>query len=274
MDFFKRLFGLSRQSSADEEAGPVIAELTRAIERDPGDFLAYANRGDAFRDMGNLERAIEDYTSAIECSQGRLDYLRTGRIGGAAPLKDALRTSRETAFACFQRSCALSSIGEYDRAITDFTELIQATPKGEYYLERALAYLKKQAYDSAIADLTEAIHLNPSELKAYQRRGIAYLAKREPDAAIADFDWVIEKKRTSGSTASDLSPVYVDAYANRGTAYFMKKEYNRAIADYSEALDLEPRLAPVYADRARAYRAMGDIEKAIRDEQRVRELGS
>jgi tetratricopeptide (TPR) repeat protein len=66
----------------------------------------------------------------------------------------------------------------------------------------------------------------------------------------------------------------VDAYANRGTAYFMKKEYDRAIVDYTEALALEPRLAPVYADRARAYRAIGDIEKAIGDEQSARELRS
>jgi tetratricopeptide (TPR) repeat protein len=165
-------------------------------------------------------------------------------------------------------------MGEYDRAVTDFTELIQASPKGEYYLERAFAYLNQETYDPAVADLTEAIRLNPSEPKAHQRRGIAYLAKGEPDLAIADFNWVIEQMPVSGSTASDLSPGYVDAYANRGTAFFMKKEYDRAIADYTEALGLEPRLARLYEDRARAYRAKGDIEKAICDEQRAGELSS
>jgi Tfp pilus assembly protein PilF len=163
---------------------------------------------------------------------------------------------------------------EHDRAVEDFTELIQVSAKGDYYLERALAYLKKGAYEPALADLTEAIRLDPSEPKAYQRRGIAHLAKGEPDAAIADFNRVIEEMPAPGSTAPDLSPVYVDAYANRGTAFFTKKEYDRAIADYTAALGLEPRLAPVYEDRARAYRAIGDVEKAIRDEQRARELRS
>jgi tetratricopeptide (TPR) repeat protein len=274
MDFFKRLLGSSPKSSADEEADAVIAELTRAIRRDPGDFRAYANRGDAFRDIGDLERAIEDYSSAIECYQGRLDYLRTGRIGGAAPLKDALRTSPETALACFHRGCTYSCLGEQDRAIADFTDLIQVTQKVEYHLERALAYLKKEAHDLAIADLAEAIRLNPSEPKAYQRRGVAYLAKGEPDAAIADFNRVIEAMPAPEAIAADLSPVFVDAYANRGTAFFMKKEYDRAIVDYTAAIGLEPRLAPVYADRARAYRATGDLGKAIRDEQSARELGS
>jgi tetratricopeptide (TPR) repeat protein len=57
--------------------------------------------------------------------------------------------------------------GEHDRAVEDFTELIQVSAKGDYYLERALAYLKKEAYDPALADLTEAIRLNPSGPKGH-----------------------------------------------------------------------------------------------------------
>jgi tetratricopeptide (TPR) repeat protein len=269
MTFFKRLFGWGRESP---EPDPVVAELSRAIRRNPGDFAAYAKRGDAFRNTGDFDRAIADYSSAIDCYLGRLAYIRTGRVGGAAPLRDALRVSPETALACFSRGCAYLCKGEHDRAIEDFTELIQVGAGGNYYLERGLAYMKKEAYDLALADLTEAIRLNPLEPKAYQRRGIAYLAKGEPDAAIADFDRVIEKIPASGSTAPDLAPVYIDAYANRGTAFLTKKEYDRAIADYTAALGLEPRLALVYEGRARAYRAIGEMEKAIRDEQEAREL--
>jgi tetratricopeptide (TPR) repeat protein len=120
--------------------------------------------------------------------------------------------------------------------------------------------------------LTEAISLNPSQPRAYQRRGIAYLAKGEPDTAIADFSRALEAMPAAGAIASELFPVYVDAYANRGTAFLMNKEYDRAIADFTTALDQEPRLAPVYEGRAEAYRAIGDFEKAARDEQRAREL--
>src|SRR5262245_65224931 len=116
MGFFKRLFGPGRPSPADEEAAGGIAELTRAIRRDPGDFLAYANRGDAFRKAGDLDRAIEDYSAAIECYQGRLAFLRTGLIGGAVPVRDALRTSPETASACYHRGSAYSSNEDYNRA--------------------------------------------------------------------------------------------------------------------------------------------------------------
>src|SRR5262249_29113197 len=156
--------------------------------------------------------------------RGRLAYLATGRVGGAAPLRDALRISPETARACFNRGCTYLSKREYDRAVEDFTELIRGSPNGDVYLELALASLEKGAYDSALADLNEAIRLNSSEHKAYQRRGIAYLAKGEPEAAIADFNRVIEEMPAAGSAAPDRSPIYVDAYVNRGTAFLMKKE--------------------------------------------------
>jgi tetratricopeptide (TPR) repeat protein len=65
--------------------------------------------------------------------------------------------------ACFNRGCAYLCKGEYDRAIEDFTELIQVGAKGDYHLERGLAYLKKGACDPALADLTEAIRLIPLE---------------------------------------------------------------------------------------------------------------
>jgi len=152
MGFFKRLFGWGRPAPADEEPAGGIAELTRAIRRDPGDFLAYANRGDAFRNAGDLDRAIEDYSAAIECYRGRLAYLRSGQVGGAVPLRDALRTSPEVALACFHRGCVYSSRGEYDRAIADFTELIQVSPKGEYFSERASAYRATGAIEKAIGD--------------------------------------------------------------------------------------------------------------------------
>ena len=140
MEFFKRLFGFGRQSATEEQADPVIAEWTKAIQNDPGDFLAYAARGDAFRERGNLKRAIDDYSAAIECYQGALNFLRTGRVDGAAPLRDALRVRPEIALACFKRGCTYAALGFFAHAITDFNEVIQVAPKREYYLERAKAF--------------------------------------------------------------------------------------------------------------------------------------
>ena len=121
MTFFKRLFGWGREPP---ESDPVIAELSRAIRLDPGDFAAYAKRGDIFRNTGDFDRAIADYSAAIDCYRGRLAYLQTGRVGGAAPLRDALRVSPETALACFNRGSTYLRNGEHDRAVEDFTELI------------------------------------------------------------------------------------------------------------------------------------------------------
>ncbi len=155
MGFFRTPFESSRQSAGDEE--PVLAELNQAITNDPGDFLAYVKRGDLFRERGSLMLAIKDYSSAIECYRGRLDYLRTGQVGGAAPLKDALKKRPEVALACFHRGCSYSQLGKFEQAMTDFTELIQASPKSEYYLERARTYRAQGELEKAISDEQKAI---------------------------------------------------------------------------------------------------------------------
>ena len=43
-----------------------ITDYTKAIEIDPRDALAYFNRGNAYRDKGEYDRANADYTRAIE----------------------------------------------------------------------------------------------------------------------------------------------------------------------------------------------------------------
>lgn len=55
MGFFNRLIGSGRPAPADDEAAGGVAALTRAIRRDPGNFLAHANRGDALRGVRRLK---------------------------------------------------------------------------------------------------------------------------------------------------------------------------------------------------------------------------
>ena len=58
---------------------------------------------------------------------------------------------------------AYGNKGEYDRAISDFTEAIRLDPKlASAYYNRGIAYENKGEHDKAIADYTEAIRLEPA----------------------------------------------------------------------------------------------------------------
>lgn len=59
----------------------------------------------------------------------------------------------------------------------------------------------------------------------------------------------------------------------QGMLHLKRGEYDRAVAAFTEAIRLKPNASNAYAGRALAYRSLDDEASALRDEQRVRELG-
>ena len=74
------------------------------------------------------------------------------------------------------------------------------------YVDRGIAYGRKNQYDRAIADFDRAIQLNPQLKGIHSNRGLAYVNKRDYDRAIADLDSEIQ-----------LNPEDAFVYHNRGT---------------------------------------------------------
>ena len=121
------------------------------------------NRGTAYYNNGDYDRAITEYAKAI-----RLDP--------------------KYAIAYNDRGTAYYNKGDYDRAIADFTEAIRLVPTYAIaYSNRGYAYYYKGDYNSAITDYNEAIRLNPKYASAYNGRGNAYEKKGYYDRAKADY---------------------------------------------------------------------------------------
>jgi tetratricopeptide (TPR) repeat protein len=139
-----------------------IIDRTIEIATDP-DAWAYLHRGNAYVYKGEYDKAIADFTKAIEyCPSFAEPY----------------------AWAYHERGSAYDLKGEEIKAITDLNKAIEY---GSGYFHRGYFYSRKGEYDKAIADFTRAIDTSPRNALYYQMRAKAYRNKGEINRAEADF---------------------------------------------------------------------------------------
>ena len=201
------------------------------------DATAYFDRGLDHYKQGNLEAAIEDYTTAIELDP-------------------------QYVLAYYDRGGARSEQGNLDAAIEDYTRAIELDPQfAVAYYSRGVARSHQGDLSGAIQDYTTAIELDPQFAYAYCNRGFARYEQGNLDAAIPDFDMAIE-----------LDPRDALAYLNRGNARYDKGDWDAAIQDFDKAIALDPQDALVYVNRGNARKAQGDLAGAIADFRRYLEL--
>ncbi|MDX2096550.1 MAG: tetratricopeptide repeat protein, partial [Leptolyngbyaceae cyanobacterium bins.59] len=75
--------------------------------------------------------------------------------------------------------------GEYPKALSAFTQLLQLDPKSATaYSNRCLIHLHLEAYSAAVADCSQALEYNPSDREAYLNRGLAYYHLNQYQAAV------------------------------------------------------------------------------------------
>ncbi|HUQ38314.1 MAG TPA: tetratricopeptide repeat protein, partial [Aestuariivirga sp.] len=145
-----------------------IADLGKALVVNPNDSVLYNNRGLAYSEQGEYDRAIADLNKALE-----------------------LNPKFEAAY--YNRGLANYNKGSYERAIADFDMAIEINPANAVaYNNRGLVYNDMGDYDRAIVDLDKSIELDPNYATSRNNRGLAYANKGENDLAIADLDKAIE----------------------------------------------------------------------------------
>ena len=244
-----------------------IADLDQAIKLDANYFGAYWNRGLAYQDKGDKEKAADDYKKAltlnpdegarkkIEASLKEVAPEPASQLGtpsqatppqqpGAAnddpgkgkepePASNAkvLKSTDEILadpdFKACQAMGGSHQIADCDRAIA--SGKFEGDALAVLYNNRGQARGMNNDNDAALEDFNKSIELNPNADAPYNNRGVIYIGRKEYDSAIADFDKAIELKATQ--------PLL---FKGRGLAYWKKRDLEHAAADYKKALSLNP----------------------------------
>jgi tetratricopeptide (TPR) repeat protein len=215
-----------------------IRDHTETLALEPDNIQALINRGNAYARQSDFDRAIVDFTQALELNAASSEANTAVRAGLYR-----------------RRALAHSRANKVDLAIADYTEAIRLEPRNiEALANRGLAYSQKNEYDQAIADYTEALKINPRDEAILYNRGNAHYCKAEYDLAVADYSEVVR-----------LDPKHAWAFGNRGKAHALRGEHNKAILDFTRVLQLDPANIKALWDRALAYTDVNQHDRAIVD---------
>ena len=273
------------------DARRAIRVLDKAIELDPENAEAWADRGWARAQLREFDEAIEDLKKAIELDPEEFkNYATLANIyvyqEDYAPAVDALteaiahyKPEESTdpdiyANGYLQLADARQKLAkelddpekareQYEQILKDsdavLAEYPDQYPEAGYALfRRGVALRMLERYSEAIKTLNDAIQLVPAGeeapylAEAYLKRGICWHYQGQDALARGDFE-----QSASINYEDPLAQLWI------GYTYAQEGEYRQAIDAYGEAISLNPKFSLAYVNRALAYVQVGSYKKAI-----------
>ncbi|MCI0340699.1 MAG: tetratricopeptide repeat protein [Planctomycetales bacterium] len=221
-----------------------VAEYGRALEEGIPFAWVHNNRGAARYRLGDVSRALGDFTEALRIQPGfpaalfnrGVDSILAGDpTGGLRDLDELLGSLSERdpryARALFERARARSQLGDLRGAVTGYTEALRARPDHALALaNRGQARMELGDEPGALEDLDAALRVDPGLPDTRVLRGVLRSKRlRDHSGAISDF---LEALR--------LRPGHLEALRNLGIARQNLGEWSGAAEAYREFLRLHP----------------------------------
>lgn len=160
----------------------------------------YQNRGVAYEDLGDLERAAIDFTRCIQLH----------------PERSAYHVNRGLVY--LKRNMHSEAISDLDEAL--FLDPLNPQTR----VNRAFASYQMDDYDAAVRDYTRALYLKPEYIPALIGRGNAHVARGSLTEAANDFEAALKLRADLCSGHAGLGLVA----AQRGSWPEAEQHYRRA----------------------------------------------
>lgn len=154
-----------------------------------------------------------------------------------------------------RRGTCFLFVGDYDRAIRDFSRVLDEDPECEVsLLSRGRSYSSIGLAEEAESDFSKVILRNPRDVEALMSRAKNRQLLGRHRAAINDCEAVLRVEQ--------LDRVYLV----RAESFLALHMFDAAISDYTYAIELSGDYrAQALVSRSWAYAALGDIAKAEAD---------
>lgn len=127
---------------SEHKLDEAISAFSKAINRNKSYLQAYQWRGGVFKDMGDYEAAVEDYSRVVELHPDAYWFNRRGLV--------------------------YEELKQFDKAAADYTQAIELDPKWAIaYNNRGYARMNLKQWEQAKRDFEKAIELDPSAPTPY-----------------------------------------------------------------------------------------------------------
>jgi tetratricopeptide (TPR) repeat protein len=225
-----------------------VEAFTRAILAGdlPPEALAitFNNRGVAYSELGDFDRAISDCTQSLALTPGDPTATKNLRI------------------AYLRRAAAAARLGERESALADYDRAIELDPAHPLaYLRRGQLRLDQGDREAAVADLTRARDLDPANADILAVLADAQRDTPSPTAALAATEPEPEPVPEPAPPVADEPPApdpAEDAYAidspGGGTA-----ATRPPAAPPPAATAVQPGAGPATTGPGRAHRVLADV---------------
>lgn len=151
------------------ELDEAVSGFSKAINRDLSFAPAYRYRASAFKEMGDLEAALADYTALLALEPEAVYFNRRGLV--------------------------YEELGLFESAQEDYTKAIELNPKWAIpYNNRGYARMHLKDWEGAKKDLKTAISLDDSAPTPYiNLAGVYWLSKKDRKQAYAHVDHALRR---------------------------------------------------------------------------------
>jgi TonB family protein len=246
----------------NEDYNCALGACSEALRLDPKNAEAFACRGKAYEYKQEYDLALSDFDEAIQLHPQELFYAHRSYVYWRKGLLDKALDDINLAMKLrpkdsplihdyFVRGDIYSDMGEYDLAISDYSEAIRLKPYDRYsYDQRAKAYRKLGKDDLAAADEAKAKQLELAE-KSKDAQSVASPGPPGPSPVAA-------KAKTKQSDTAEKSRDAENAVPPTppgASKVATKSSINGGVLN-GKAISLPK---PPYPDIARAANASGKV---------------
>lgn len=214
---------------------------THALKYNSQTTLPYGNRANYYRSIGEKEKALNDYSSALKLKENPQTY------NSRARLYFDLAKSRDS---------LLLALSDYNRAI----ELKPGD--GEFHVNRGATYARLGDFEKALADINLGLQYKPDHAAGYLNRSVIYHQMGDYQRA---FDDLVKY--------TEIDPYKADIWYEMGRAKRLLKRPAESIPYYDKAIQLDPKRGLFYHERAITHFEFGRKDQAKKDMQMAISLG-